>query len=101
MLLLHTASENAIFVIDVKCSIIYFKYAMKVLTLGDELLSQKSEPVEEVTPEIKALAEEMFTTMIQEQGVGLAAPQVGILKRMFVLIADDDVRRVFINPQII
>ena len=74
---------------------------MKVLTLGDELLRQKSEPVEEVTPEIKALAEEMFTTMIQEQGVGLAAPQVGILKRMFVLIADDDVRRVFINPQII
>ena len=74
---------------------------MKVLTLGDELLRQKSLPVEEVTPEIKALAEEMFTTMIQEQGVGLAAPQVGILKRMFVLIADDDVRRVFINPQII
>ena len=74
---------------------------MKVLTLGDELLRQKSEPVEEVTPEIKALAEEMFKTMIELQGVGLAAPQVGILKRMFVLIADDDVRRVFINPQII
>ena len=101
MLLLHTASENAIFVIDVKCSILYFKYAMKVLTLGDELLRQKSLPVEEVTPEIKALAEEMFATMIEQQGVGLAAPQVGILKRMFVLIADDDVRRVFINPQII
>ena len=48
MLLLHTASENAIFVIDVKCSILYFKYAMKVLTLGDELLRQKSLPVEEV-----------------------------------------------------
>lgn len=74
---------------------------MKVLTLGDELLRQKSEPIEEVTPEIAALAEEMFQTMIDAQGVGLAAPQVGILKRMFVLIADDDVRRVFINPQII
>ena len=74
---------------------------MKVLTLGDELLRQKSEPVEEVTPELKALADEMFKTMIEAQGVGLAAPQVGILKRMFVLIADDDVRRVFINPQII
>ena len=94
--------RNAIYLlIDVKCSIIYFKYAMKVLTLGDELLRQKSEPVDEVTPEIKALAEDMFTTMIQKEGVGLAAPQVGILKRMFVLIADDDVRRVFINPQII
>ena len=74
---------------------------MKVLTLGDELLRQKSLPVEEVTLEIKALAEDMFTTMIQKEGVGLAAPQVGILKRLFVLIADDDVRRVFINPQII
>ena len=74
---------------------------MTVLTLGDELLRQKSLPIEEVNQEIKELAEQMFETMIKEQGVGLAAPQVGVLKRMFVIIADDDVRRVFINPQII
>ena len=74
---------------------------MKVLTLGDEVLRQKSLPVEEVNQEISALADEMFETMIAADGVGLAAPQIGKLLRMFVVIADDDVRRVFINPQII
>lgn len=74
---------------------------MEILQLGDELLRQKSEPVTEVDDEIRSLAEKMFETMEKGKGVGLAAPQVGILKRMFVVIADDEVRRVFINPQII
>ena len=43
----------------------------------------------------------MFETMIDANGVGLAAPQVGIAKRFFVVISDDDVKRVFINPQIV
>ena len=43
----------------------------------------------------------MFDTMIEADGVGLAGPQVGKKLRMFVAMADDDVRRVFINPQII
>ena len=43
----------------------------------------------------------MFDSMIQANGVGLAGPQAGISKRLFVVIADDDIRRVFINPQII
>ena len=43
----------------------------------------------------------MFETMISANGVGLAAPQVGISQRFFVIIADDDVRRVFVNPQIV
>ena len=43
----------------------------------------------------------MFEAMIEADGVGLAGPQAGISKRVFVVIADDDVRRVFINPQII
>ena len=42
----------------------------------------------------------MFETMISANGCGLAAPQIGISKRFFVIIADDDVRRVFINPVI-
>ena len=42
----------------------------------------------------------MFETMISANGVGLAAPQVGIAKRFFVIMVDDDVRRVFINPVI-
>ena len=65
------------------------------------MLRQVAKPVPEITQEHKKLAEEMFETMIEANGVGLAAPQIGLSIRMFVIIADDDVRRVFINPQII
>ena len=74
---------------------------LDIVKLGEESLRQKSVPVAEVNDEIRQLAQDMFETMIEAEGVGLAAPQVGRNKRMFVLIADDDVRRVFINPQII
>lgn len=74
---------------------------MEILHLGQELLRQKSLPVEEVNDELRATIQAMFDTMLESDGVGLAAPQVGILKRFFVVIADDDVRRVFINPQIL
>ena len=74
---------------------------MNVLHLGNPLLREKSLPVEQVTDEIRQLAEYMFVLMEQENGVGLAAPQIGKLIRMFVLTADDEVKRVFINPQII
>ena len=74
---------------------------LDIVKLGDELLRQKSQPVPEVTDEIRALCNDMFETMIAADGVGLAGPQVGKLLRLFVVIADDDVRRVFINPHII
>ncbi len=74
---------------------------MKILYLGEQLLRRKSEPVDEVTDEIRRLTQDMFQLMDEAQGVGLAAPQVGVLKRLFVITADDGVRRVFINPQII
>ena len=74
---------------------------LDIVKLGEESLRQKSVPVTEVNDEIRQLAEDMFETMIEKEGVGLAAPQIGKNIRMFVLIADDDVRRVFINPQII
>lgn len=74
---------------------------MEVLQLGNPLLREKSEPVAKVTPEIRQLVSDMFETMDKERGVGLAAPQVGKLLRLFVVTADDGVRRVFINPQII
>ncbi|MBQ3648759.1 MAG: peptide deformylase [Treponema sp.] len=74
---------------------------LDIVKLGEESLRQKSVPVAEVNDEIRQLAQDMFETMIEAEGVGLAAPQVGRNIRMFVLIADDDVRRVFINPQII
>ena len=74
---------------------------LKIYKLGEDVLRQVAKPVEEVTEKHKKLAEEMFETMEAADGVGLAAPQVGLSIRMFVVVADDDVRRVFINPQII
>lgn len=87
--------------LDLTSSFLYHNNAMEILRLGNDTLRQKSEPVEKVTDEIRQLAEEMFKTMEAGKGVGLAAPQVGILQRLFVITADDGVRRVFINPQII
>jgi len=74
---------------------------MEVLRLGNETLRVKAVPVEEINDEIRALAVEMFDTMEKSDGVGLAAPQIGKSIRMFVLKADDGIKRVFINPQII
>lgn len=76
---------------------------MKVVKLGEELLRKKAEPVlqEEINDDLRAFIDEMFDAMIELDGVGLAGPQAGIRKRFFIVLADDDVRRVFINPQII
>lgn len=74
---------------------------LEIIKLDNDLLRQKSEPVKEVNDEIRTLINEMFETMDAAEGVGLAAPQVGKLLRLFVLQADDGIRRAFINPQII
>ncbi len=76
---------------------------LKIYKLGEEVLRQKSVPIkdEEINDELRALAQEMFETMENANGVGLACPQIGKNIRMFVAEADDDVKRVFINPQII
>lgn len=74
---------------------------LEITKLGDDILRQKAQPVAEVNDEIKKLADDMFETMIEANGVGLAGPQVGKSLRLFVAMADDDVKRVFINPQII
>lgn len=76
---------------------------MRITKLGEEILRQKCEPVkpEEIDDDFRAILNEMFETMDSAQGVGLAAPQVGIAKRFFVLMSDDEVRRVFINPTIL
>ncbi len=75
---------------------------MKIYKLGEEVLREKCVPVapEEINDEFRALVNEMFETMVSADGVGLAAPQVGLAKRFFVVMADDEVRRVFINPVI-
>ena len=75
---------------------------MRITKLGEDILRQKCEAVkpEEINDEFHTTLNEMFQTMESANGVGLAAPQVGIAKRFFVLQADDEVKRVFINPEI-
>ncbi len=72
-----------------------------IRTLGDEVLSKKCKEVTEMTPRIKELIQDMFDTMYAEYGVGLAAPQVGILKRIIVMDVTGEDPIVMINPRIV
>lgn len=76
---------------------------MRITKLGEDILRQKAVPfeMEEINDDLRSFINEMFDTMNEANGVGLAGPQAGISKRIFVVVADDEVRRVFINPQII
>lgn len=70
---------------------------------NNEFLSKKSRPVEKIDGRIKQLVDDMKETLIKADGVGLAAPQVGVLKRIFVVdinVDKSDIRE-FINPEII
>ncbi|MDO5754717.1 MAG: peptide deformylase [Tissierellia bacterium] len=69
---------------------------------GDPLLRKKSRKIEIIDERIKMLIEDMAETMKESEGVGIAAPQVGVLRRLFVIdLRDDKGLRVFINPEII
>jgi peptide deformylase len=74
---------------------------MEILTLGNDTLRQKAVPILDMNGETKAFALEMIEAMRAGKGIGLAAPQVGVLSRVFVVQIDGDVPRVFINPAII
>lgn len=68
----------------------------------DEILRKKSKKVEEVDDKIRELVDDMIETMHQKDGVGLAAPQIGILKRVVVIdLYDDKGPYVLINPEIV
>ena len=67
---------------------------------GDPVLTKKSRPVEQMTPRISELITDMLDTMYDAMGVGLAAPQVGILKRIVVIdVGEGPI--VLINPEIL
>jgi peptide deformylase len=67
----------------------------------DPVLRKKSKVIDEVTDKIRILSADMIETMKQAEGVGLAAPQVGILKRMVVIdVGDEHGPMTFINPTI-
>ena len=67
---------------------------------GDPVLTKHCREVTEVTPRISELIDDMFDTLYESHGVGLAASQVGILKRIVVIDVGDD-PHVLINPKIV
>lgn len=67
---------------------------------GDEILRKTAKEVTEMTPKIRELIDDMFDTMYEANGCGLAAPQVGIRKRIVVIDCGDD-PIVLINPVIL
>ena len=73
----------------------------QVRTIGDDILRKECKPVKEMTQRVEELIEDMFETMYENNGVGLAAPQVGILKQIVVIDVDDGNQYVLINPEII
>ena len=72
----------------------------KIRFIGDPCLNKVCKPVQKITPSIETLIEDMFDTMYEARGVGLAAPQVGILKRVVVIDIGDGLIEL-INPEII
>ena len=69
---------------------------------GDPVLTKVCRPIPEVTERIRILVEDMLETMYEANGVGLAAPQVGILKRLVVIdIGDGQGPFIMINPEIV
>jgi len=82
---------------------------MPIVAYGTKVLKQKAEVISSDYPNLEQLIEDMFETMYEASGVGLAAPQIGRSIRLFIVdgspFADEDpdmegFRKVFINPQI-
>ena len=69
--------------------------------MGDDILTKVCRPVKENTPKIQQLIDDMFDTMYEADGVGLAAPQVGILKRIVVIDVTGEDPILLINPVIL
>lgn len=69
--------------------------------IGDDVLTRQCKEVKEMTPRIRELVEDMLETMYEANGVGLAAPQVGVLKRIVVIDTTGEDPHILINPRIV
>lgn len=74
---------------------------LKILKIGDETLRKVSRPVDNITPRILTLLDDMVETMRAANGAGLAAPQVGVLRRIVVVETEEEGLFQLINPKII
>ena len=73
----------------------------KIREMGDPVLTKRCKEVTEITPRIQELIDDMFETLYEANGVGLAAPQVGILKRIVVIDVTGEDPILMINPKIL
>ena len=74
---------------------------LNIVKIGDEALRRVCRPVENITPRVVTLLDDMIETMRDADGVGLAAPQVGILRRIAVIEVEEGNVIELINPKII
>lgn len=74
---------------------------LRILKFGEPTLRKVARPVEEITPRIKTLLDDMIETMRAADGCGLAAPQVGVLRRIAVIEVEEGQVYELINPKII
>lgn len=74
---------------------------LKIVKMGDEILRKVCRPVEKITPRTVTLLDDMIETMRDADGCGLAAPQVGILRRIAVVEVEPGKVIEMINPKII
>lgn len=74
---------------------------LKIVKIGDDTLRTVCRPVDKITPRIIRLLDDMIDTMRAADGVGLAAPQVGVLRRIVVIETPDEGLIELINPKII
>lgn len=74
---------------------------LKILKFGDDTLRRISRPVDTITPRILTLLDDMMQTMRDADGCGLAAPQVGVLRRVVVIETEESGLLELINPKII
>ena len=76
---------------------------LTIREIGDPILEKKCKEVKEMTPRLRKLIDDMLETMYASNGVGLAAPQVGVLKRIAVIDVSEEGNdpHVFVNPQIL
>ncbi len=73
---------------------------LEIKNYPNPVLKRRSEEVKEMTPEIKELASDMIETMKSREGIGIAAPQVGLLKRLIVVQMEKG-PEAFVNPEIL
>lgn len=74
---------------------------LDIVLYPDDPLTQEAEPVQDMGPALAELARDMLDTMYAYEGVGLAAPQVGVSKRIFVLREPEGEEMCLVNPEII